>query len=102
MTLAIMQDFGVEVQRDGYQSFTIPLSTYQLPTPQFSTLKFLQSPVSNLQPPIPNYQLPITNYPIEMDASAASSTFSPRRQFICGTVKVEKHLSKFQASCQIS
>ena len=88
MTLAIMQDFGVEVQRDGYQSFTIPLSTYQLPTPQFSNSQILQSPVSNLQPPIPNYQLPITNYPIEPDASAASYFFAAPA--ICGgTVKVE-------------
>ncbi len=88
MTLAIMQDFGVEVQRDGYQSFTIPLSTYQLPTPQFSNSQILQSPVSNLQSPISNYQLPITTYSIESDASAASYFFAAPA--ICGgTVKVE-------------
>lgn len=61
MTLAIMQDFGVKVERNGYQSFTIPLTTYQLP---------------------------ITNYPIESDASAASYFFAAPA--ICGgTVKVE-------------
>lgn len=61
MTIAIMQDFGVEVERNGYQSFTIPIS---------------------------NYQLPISNYPIESDASAASYFFAAPA--ICGgTVKVE-------------
>jgi len=61
MTISIMKDFGVEIQRNGYQSFTIPLS---------------------------NYQLPITNYPIESDASAASYFFAAPA--ICGgTVKVE-------------
>ncbi|MEW6284980.1 MAG: 3-phosphoshikimate 1-carboxyvinyltransferase [Chloroflexota bacterium] len=61
MTLAVMRDFGVEVQRNGYQTFTIPLSTFQLP---------------------------ITNYPIESDASAASYFFAAPA--ICGgTVKVE-------------
>lgn len=61
MTIAIMKDFGVEVQRNGYQSFTIPISNYQLPT---------------------------TNYAIESDASAASYFFAAPA--ICGgTVKVE-------------
>lgn len=61
MTLAVMRDFGVEVQRNGYQSFAIPLTTYQSPT---------------------------TNYPIESDASAASYFFAAPA--ICGgTVKVE-------------
>ncbi len=61
MTLSIMQDFGVEVQRNGYHSFTIPVT---------------------------NYQLPISNYPIESDASAASYFFAAPA--ICGgTVKVE-------------
>ncbi|MCC6569535.1 MAG: 3-phosphoshikimate 1-carboxyvinyltransferase, partial [Anaerolineales bacterium] len=88
MTLAVMNDFGVEVQRNRYQSFTIPLSTYQLPTPQFSNSQILQSPVSNLQSPISNYQLPLTNYSIESDASAASYFFAAPA--ICGgTVKVE-------------
>ena len=61
MTLSIMKDFGVEVERDGYQSFKV------LPS---------------------NYQLPITNYQIESDASAASYFFAAPA--ICGgTVKVE-------------
>ncbi len=61
MTISIMKDFGVEVHRNGYQSFTIPIS---------------------------NYQLPITDYPIESDASAASYFFAAPA--ICGgTVKVE-------------
>lgn len=61
MTLAIMRDFGITVERDGYQSFKIPLS---------------------------NYQLPLTTYPIESDASAASYFFAAPA--ICGgTVRVE-------------
>jgi 3-phosphoshikimate 1-carboxyvinyltransferase len=61
MTIAIMKDFGVEVKRDGYRSFTVPLY---------------------------NYQLPITNYAIESDASAASYFFAAPA--ICGgTVRVE-------------
>ena len=61
MTISIMQDFGVDVQRNGYQSFTIPIT---------------------------NYQLPISSYTIESDASAASYFFAAPA--ICGgTVKVE-------------
>ncbi len=61
MTIAIMKDFDVEVQRNGYHSFTIPTT---------------------------NYQLPSTNYPIESDASAASYFFAAPA--ICGgTVRVE-------------
>ena len=61
MTIAIMKDFGVEVHRNGYQSFTVPIT---------------------------NYQLPVTNYPIESDASAASYFFAAPA--ICGgTVTVE-------------
>jgi len=61
MTLAVMQDFGVKVERRGYQSFTIPIA---------------------------NYQLPLTHYRIESDASAASYFFAAPA--ICGgTVKVE-------------
>ena len=61
MTISIMKDFGVEVERDGYKSFTVPIS---------------------------NYQLPISNYPIESDASAASYFFAASA--ICsGTVTVE-------------
>ena len=68
MTLAVMHDFGVEVKRDGYQSFDIPITNYR-------------SPITNLQ-------LPITNYQIESDASAASYFFAAPA--ICGgTVRVE-------------
>ena len=70
MTLAIMKDFGVEVQRNNYQSFAIPITNYQLPT--------------NLQ----SSNSPISTYPIESDASAASYFFAAPA--ICGgTVKVE-------------
>ncbi|MDD2921999.1 MAG: 3-phosphoshikimate 1-carboxyvinyltransferase [Anaerolineales bacterium] len=61
MTISIMKDFGVEVKRNGYQSFSVPIA---------------------------NYQLPITNYSIESDASAASYFFAAPA--ICGgTVRVE-------------
>ncbi len=60
MTLAIMRDFGVDVERNGYQSFTIHPNPYSL----------------------------ISNYSIESDASAASYFFAAPA--ICGgTVKVE-------------
>jgi 3-phosphoshikimate 1-carboxyvinyltransferase len=54
MTLSIMQDFGVEVYREGYQSFKIPLGHYE------SCL----------------------TYPTESDASAASYFFAA--PVICG------------------
>jgi 3-phosphoshikimate 1-carboxyvinyltransferase len=54
MTLSIMRDFGVEVQRDGYQFFRIPIAHY----------------VSRIM------------YPIESDASAASYFFATPA--ICG------------------
>ncbi len=60
MTLAIMQDFGVEIQRNGYDYFKIS----------------------------PNYYSPLTTYPIESDASAASYFFAAPA--LCGgTVRVE-------------
>jgi 3-phosphoshikimate 1-carboxyvinyltransferase len=60
MTIAIMKDFGIEIERDGYNSFTIHSASY----------------------------LPITNYSIESDASAASYFFAAPA--ICGgTVRVE-------------
>lgn len=60
MTLAIMSDFGVDVHRNGNQSFKIPLATYE----------------------------PHSRYPIESDASAASYFFAAPA--ICGgTVRVE-------------
>ncbi|MFN3492140.1 MAG: 3-phosphoshikimate 1-carboxyvinyltransferase, partial [Anaerolineales bacterium] len=60
MTIEVMKDFGVEVEREDYSRFTIHSSNY----------------------------LPITNYPIESDASAASYFFAAPA--ICGgTVRVE-------------
>jgi 3-phosphoshikimate 1-carboxyvinyltransferase len=70
MTITVMKDFGVEVQRNGYQNFSIPITTYQLP----NNLQFSHSPIST--------------YPIESDASAASYFFAAPA--ICGgTVRVE-------------
>lgn len=61
MTIAVMHDFGVEVRRDGYRSFSIPLM---------------------------NYQRPISTYAIESDASAASYFFAA--PVLCGgSVRVE-------------
>jgi len=60
MTLSIMQDFGVEIKRDGYQSFCIPITKYE----------------------------PRSEYAIESDASAASYFFAAPA--LCGgKVKVE-------------
>ena len=56
MTIAIMQDFGVEVKRNAYRNFIIPITTYQLPTYNLQSL--------------------VSNYPIESDASAASYFFA--------------------------
>jgi 3-phosphoshikimate 1-carboxyvinyltransferase len=60
MTIAVMHDFGVEVEREGYNRFVIRPNSYSL----------------------------ISDYPIESDASAASYFFAAPA--ICGgTVKVE-------------
>ncbi|MBN8582685.1 MAG: 3-phosphoshikimate 1-carboxyvinyltransferase [Anaerolineae bacterium] len=60
MTIAIMKDFGVEIQRDDYSRFTIHPSSF----------------------------FPLSSYAIESDASAASYFFAAPS--ICGgTVKVE-------------
>lgn len=60
MTVAIMQDFGVQVERQGYEHFIVHPTSY----------------------------VPITNYQIESDASAASYFFAAPA--ICsGTVRVE-------------
>ena len=60
MTISIMKDFGVEIERDQYSHFTIHPSAYS----------------------------PITNYSIESDASAASYFFAAPA--ICGgMVKVD-------------
>ena len=67
MTIAIMQDFGVQVIRSGYESFCIPLVNYRLP-------------ITNLQSS--------GAYAIESDASTASYFFAAPA--ICGgTVRVE-------------
>ncbi len=60
MTIAIMEDFGVEIERQNYERFIIHPASY----------------------------LPITDYPIESDASAASYFFAAPA--ICGgTVRIE-------------
>lgn len=60
MTIAIMEEFGVSIERDGYSYFKIS----------------------------PNHYSPITNYAIESDASAASYFFAAPA--ICGgSVRVE-------------
>jgi 3-phosphoshikimate 1-carboxyvinyltransferase len=60
MTISIMKDFGVEIERNGYQSFTIHPSSF----------------------------FPLSSYSIESDASAASYFFAVPA--ICGgTIKVE-------------
>lgn len=60
MTLSIMKDFGVEIERHGYNRFVIQ----------------------------PSHFLPLTSYSIESDASAASYFFAAPA--ICGgTVRVE-------------
>jgi len=67
MTISIMKDFGVKVERNGYHSFSIPLARYRLKDTKLVT--------RNL-------------YPVESDASAASYFFAASA--ICGgTVKVE-------------
>lgn len=64
MTLAIMRDFGVKVRRNGYHSFSIPLT---------------------------NYELRIT-YSIESDASAASYFFAAPA--ICGGIVRVENISR--------
>ena len=60
MTLAVMKDFGVEIERHGYERFKIQ----------------------------PSFFSPLSSYPIESDASAASYFFAAPA--ICGgTVRVE-------------
>lgn len=60
MTIEVMKNFGIEIERNNYSRFTIHSSQY----------------------------LPITNYPVESDASAASYFFAAPA--ICGgTVTVE-------------
>jgi 3-phosphoshikimate 1-carboxyvinyltransferase len=96
MTIAIMHDFGVEIVRNTYRHFSIPLATYQLPSTN------LQSPISNSQSfsiPLTNYQLPVSNleslistYTIESDASAASYFFAAPA--ICGGIVRVENISR--------
>ena len=75
MTIAVMKDFDVEVRRNDYQHFSIPLATYH-------------SPGTNLQRHRGAPQSSISTYAIESDASAASYFFAAPA--ICGgTVRVE-------------
>jgi 3-phosphoshikimate 1-carboxyvinyltransferase len=64
MTLSIMKDFGVEISRDGYRTFTIPISKYE----------------------------PCAAYAIESDASAASYFFAVPA--ICGGIIKVENISK--------
>ncbi|MDO8754854.1 MAG: 3-phosphoshikimate 1-carboxyvinyltransferase, partial [Anaerolineales bacterium] len=87
MTIAIMQDFGVKVERDEYQSFRIPTTNYVIPkrsgADQLPTLNPSARFASGRR-----LQSPISTYPIESDASAASYLFAAPA--ICGgTVRVE-------------
>jgi 3-phosphoshikimate 1-carboxyvinyltransferase len=60
MTIAVMKDFGVEVERQDYERFTIQ----------------------------PSFYTPLSSYPIESDASAASYFFAAPA--ICGgTIRLE-------------
>jgi 3-phosphoshikimate 1-carboxyvinyltransferase len=75
MTLAVMQDFGVEVQREDYRYFSVPLTPYR------GISSHNQSSISSLKSKISNYH-------IESDASAASYFFAAPA--VCGgTVRVE-------------
>src|SRR5215207_9347869 len=77
MTLGIMKDFGVEVRRDSYQTFSIPMTNYELQ----ATNLHARHPISDSQPHT-------FTYAIESDASAASYFFAVPA--ICGgTVRVE-------------
>jgi 3-phosphoshikimate 1-carboxyvinyltransferase len=78
MTLAIMKDFGVGIERQGYKHFTIHPASYSSALASHAHL--------------PPGQVPgragVTNYQIESDASAASYFFAAPA--VCGgTVKVE-------------
>jgi 3-phosphoshikimate 1-carboxyvinyltransferase len=53
MTISIMKDFGVEVERNGYQSFTvhpIPITNYHFYYP----LKVTPPPPRTSSPPLPS------------------------------------------------
>ena len=75
LTMAVMKDFGVEVQQEAYETFSVPITNYKLPLSTF------HSPPSHAT----SYAC---TYPIESDASAASYFFAAPA--ICGgTVRVE-------------
>src|SRR5215207_2294289 len=77
MTIAVMKDFGIEVRRDSYQTFSIPMTNYELQ----ATNLHARHPISDSQPHT-------FTYAIESDASAASYFFAAPA--ICGgTVRVE-------------
>jgi 3-phosphoshikimate 1-carboxyvinyltransferase len=64
MTLAVMRDFGVDVRREGYCSFNIPLARYETPM----------------------------TYPIESDATSASYFFAAPA--LCGGVVRVENISR--------
>jgi 3-phosphoshikimate 1-carboxyvinyltransferase len=75
MTIAVMKDFGVEVKRNAYRNFIVPITTYRGASPWD-------------QLPTYNPQSLVSHYPIESDASAASYFFAAPA--ICGGwVRVE-------------
>jgi 3-phosphoshikimate 1-carboxyvinyltransferase len=77
MTIAMMKDFGIEVQRDGYRAFSVPITDYRSASPWDQSLVSTRS-----------VQSPSITYPIESDASAASYFFAAPA--ICGgTIRVE-------------
>ncbi len=75
MTLAVMQDFGVHVHREGYRYFSIP-----------------QTPYRRDQSPISNQKSKISNYPIKSDASAASYFFAAPA--LCGGTVCVQNISR--------
>jgi 3-phosphoshikimate 1-carboxyvinyltransferase len=72
MTIEVMKDFGINIERQGYQNFRLPITNYQLP------ISILQSPISN--------------YSIESDASAASYFFAAPA--ICGGSVTVENISR--------
>src|SRR5690606_16943653 len=64
MTIEVMKEFGIEIERDNYSRFTIQSSQYS----------------------------PITNYSIESDASAASYFFAAPA--ICGGSVTVENISR--------
>ncbi len=106
MTLAVMRDFGVEVQRNGYQSFALPLARYVLGkqvdtytgtqvhtehaarNTEHATRDTQHGTRNTQHAPPTNYHLPITTYPIESDASSASYFFAAPA-ILGRTVRVE-------------